>query len=165
MGGKDADTVDFVTARPSRTAHTDEEAVRDAVPSPVTEVGYALRQNDENGEWLELWRREDWMVDDDPTGGGKYTLVYDRIRRFNLLYFPIPEQNVEGKGSEEWDTRLQNSLPYAIVLDIEFDVEGATGGEDEEAIGSISRIITLKGAYNVKPAAPPGQGTPPPAGG
>ncbi len=159
-GGKEADAVDFVTCRPSRTAHLEDETARDNMPSPITEVGYACRVNDENPDYLELWRREDWFVDDDPVRGGKYTLIYDRIRRFSLLYFPIPEENVDAKGLEEWDSRAKGKLPYAIVLEIEFDVDdpAAKSAKTDDTTERITRIIILKNAYNVAPATPPGQG-------
>ena len=162
VGGKDADHVDFVTSRPSRMAQLDEERVQDPVPSPLTEVGYALRVSDENSDYLELYRREDWFVDDNPVRGGKYTLVYDKVTKFDLLYFPIPEENLDGKGRKDWDTRVQGKLPYAIVLEISFDAEEHEGEEIEETEEHISRIIVLKGAYNVAPQSAPGQGEPKP---
>lgn len=163
VGGKDADHVDFVTSRPSRMAQLEEERVQDPVPSPLTEVGYALRVSDENSDYLELYRREDWFVDDNPVRGGKYTLVYDKITKFDLLYFPIPEENVDGKGVKDWDTRVKKKLPYAIVLEIAFDAEVHEGDEIEESEEQISRIIVLKGAYNVAAKSAPGQGNPAPA--
>ena len=158
IGGKEADAVDFVTARPSRTAHMSDDQARDNIPSPLTEVGYALRPNDKNSDWNELWRREDYFVDGNPVKGGKYSLVYDKIRRFNLKYYPIPEENVDAEGSEEWDSRAKGKIPYAIVLQLEFDVEEQAPGAEDEGRETISRIIILKGAYNVKHAPPPGQG-------
>ena len=164
IGGKEADAVDFVTARPSRTAHMSDDQARDNIPSPLTEVGYALRVNDRNSEYLELWRREDWFVDDNPVRGGKYTLIYDRIKTFHLQYFPIPEENVSGEGVDEWDTRAKGRLPYAIVLDIRFEVDEEKkstrrrGRQDEEDTERIRRIVVLKGAYNVaRQTAAPGQ--------
>ena len=163
VGGKDADHVDFVTSRPSKLAQLEEERSDDPVASPLTEVGYALRVSDENSDYLELYRREDWFVDDNPVRGGKYTLLYDKILKFDLLYFPIPEENVDGKGLKDWDTRVKKKLPYAIVLEIEFDAqERLEGTADEEEPEKISRIIVLKGAYNVAPQEAPGQGNPNP---
>jgi prepilin-type N-terminal cleavage/methylation domain-containing protein len=160
VAGKEADSVDFVTARPSRGAHMEDEQARDQIPSPLTEVGYALRPNDENSDWLELWRREDWYVDGEPTKGGKYTLVYDKITRFNLQYFPIPEKNTDDKGLEEWNSAAKGELPYAIVLELEFDVEERNPDLEDLERETVSRIIILKAAYNVEPPAPPGQGNP-----
>ena len=55
VGGKDADHVDFVTSRPSRMAAASRRtASRMRCPSPLTEVGYALRVSDENSDYLEL---------------------------------------------------------------------------------------------------------------
>jgi hypothetical protein len=123
-------------------------------------VGYALRQNDQEADYLELWRREDWFVDDNPVRGGKYSLVYDRITTFNLQYFPIPEENVDGRGTDEWDTRVKKKLPYAIVLDVRFHVDdgGAEPARKDRDEGEerIRRIIVLKNAYNVARAAAPG---------
>jgi len=82
--------------------------------SPLTEVGYACRVNDEDSDYLELWRREDYFVDDKPTDGGHYTLVYDRIRTFRLRYYPIPEEAQVKEGLEEWDSGLKKGIPYAI---------------------------------------------------
>jgi hypothetical protein len=167
LGGMEADAIDFVTARPSRTAQMDPDAPKDAPPSPITEVGYALRVSEKNPDYLELWRREDWFVDDNPVRGGKYSLIYDRITTFNLQYFPIPEENLDGRGTDEWDTRAKKKLPYAIVLDVRFHVD--EGGDPErnrkdreEGEERIRRIIVLKNAYNVARPAAPGQGGPRP---
>jgi len=163
IAGMDADSIDFVTSRPSRTAQFEEDALRDPVASPLTEVGYALLVNEENSDYLKLYRREDWFVDDDPVKGGKYTLIYDKITKFDLMYFPIPEENVDGEALKEWDTRTKGKLPYAIVLEIEFEVEDKEeqrrNNREEEATETISRIILLKGAYNVaRQTNAPGQG-------
>lgn len=156
--GMDADVIDFVTARPSRAAQADEDALRDAPPSPITEVGYALRANDENSDYLELYRREDWFIDDNPVRGGKYTLLYNKITKFSLQYFDIPEQNVDGKPLDEWDTRVKKKLPYAVVLEISLDVdEPSENDRRDESQEHISRIILLKGAYNVARKPPAGQ--------
>jgi prepilin-type N-terminal cleavage/methylation domain-containing protein len=155
VSGKDADSVDFVTARPSRAARS--EDTRDPVPSPLTEVGYALRPNPDNPDLLELWRREDWFVDEDPVRGGQYTRVYDKITSFHLTYYPTPEENTDDKGSDEWDSRLRNKLPYAIILEVSFVVDTPDGGQTEESEEFIFRILTLKGAYSVKRKSPTGQ--------
>lgn len=159
IGGMEADSIDFVTARRSRTAHTVEGESRELPPSPVTEVGYALRQNDSNPEWMELWRREDWFVDDDPLSGGKYSPIYDKIRKFEMFYFPIPELQTDPKGLEEWDSRLKGSIPYAIFLEIKFDVESQRpDGDYEDTSEFVSRIIILRNAYSIKREGAPGQG-------
>ena len=155
LAGKDADRVAFVTARTTRTVGVEEDGQRRAEDrtSPLTEVGYACRINDEDSDFLELWRREDYFVDDKPTDGGHYTLVYDRIRTFQLRYFPIPEEAQNEEGLEEWDSAIKRGIPYAILLRIEFYIEEPDAGErkrrDDEDFETIQRIILLRGAYSV----------------
>ena len=165
VGGMDADSIHFVTARPSRGVGSEEDDRRNRIPSPITEVGYAVRRNEVESEYLEVWRREDWFVDDNPVRGGRYTLIYDKITTFHLQYFPIPEENVSGEGVDEWDTRVKGRLPYAIVLDIKFEVEDKEERDRrdrEEEVERIRRIIVLKNAYNVarKTQQAPGQNQP-----
>ena len=159
--GKEADSVQFITARRSRLAGLEDASARtgEEPVSPLSEVGYALRANDieGDGQWLELWRREDFFVDDDPTKGGAYTLVYDKIRKFDLAYYPTPDKSREREGLEEWDSRLKHGVPYAILMTIWLDV-----GETDDAVGEerdphkIVRIILLRSAYNVRWATPEG---------
>lgn len=154
-GGRDADQVQFITARTTRVAGSgsDSQRQQNEIQSPLTEVGYALRVNEREGggEWLELWRREDYFVDVDPVNGGVYTLIYDKIRRFNLRYYPTPETSTNKEGFEEWDSRLRHGLPYAIILEMELDVlKDEEGFEDRTEPHRITRIILIRGAYNVR---------------
>jgi len=166
--GMDADRVAFVTARRTRTVGSDEDGAERGQDreSPLTEVGYACRPNPKFGQWLELYRREDYFVDAKPTEGGFYTLVYDKIRSFRLRYFPIPEEHFEKEGGlEDWDSAQKKGIPYAILLKIEFDVREPVEGEEyeEDKIDPIHRIILLRGGYNVAwgdaaaPAGAPGR--------
>ncbi len=173
MAGMDADRFAFVTARRTRTVGIEEDGARrgDERESPLTETGYACRVNPNNPRWLELWRREDYFVDDRPTEGGRYTLIYDKIRAFRLRYFPIPEEHTgEGEGLEEWDSRIKKGIPYAILMKIEFDTEEPLTGEAEERPPEqIYRLLLLRPAYNLPVGGPgtpaPGpEGTPPPGG-
>ncbi len=154
--GKDADQVHFITARPSRVASIEDGSTTQRQgqrASPLTEVGYAFRINDEDGDglWLEMWRREDYFVDSNPTEGGVYSMVYDKIRSFSLRYYPPPDESTEKSGLDEWDSRIRKSLPYAIILEMQLDVENRTTeiGEDRQA-HHVTRIILLRGAYNVR---------------
>lgn len=143
-----AGRVDFITARTSRLAQLEES---NAVVgyAPLVEVGYAPRRNEGGGKgrWIELWRRESYFVDDNPTEGGKYDLIYDKLRKFSLRYYNLPEERAEGDdGTEEWDTKIQHKLPYAISLEFEYDVRE---NDDPEPHGKVRRIILLAGARSV----------------
>lgn len=145
VNGKDADRIDFVAARPVRSVVLDEEnAAEDQAHAELGEVGYAFRPRDD-GRYIELWRREDPYVDDDPTSGGKYSLIYDRVRSFKITYFDRPSE-AQGKssGQEEWDSRQKRRVPYAIVVDITFDAEEADNDKRDEEPERLRRIFLLK---------------------
>ncbi len=154
LAGMDADRVSFITARRTRTIGSEDDGQRsnDARESPLTEVGYACRPNPKHAHWLELWRREDYFVDQAPTEGGYYTQVYDKIRNFRMRYYPTPEEAVDREGLEEWDSAQKKGIPYAILMKIEFDVSEPVEGSEyvKDNIDPIHRIILLRGGYNVK---------------
>ncbi len=149
-GVGDADRVDFITARTSRVAQL-EESNSTVGNAPLVEVGYAPRPNETTSKvkWIELWRRESYFVDDNPTEGGMYDLIYDKIRKFDLKYYNLPEERAkDDQGLAEWDTKLLHKLPYAVVLQLEYDVrEPANSGDEPQ--GKVRRILLLPGARNV----------------
>ncbi len=156
LAGMDADRVDFITTRPGRLTGADDDGQQreQDKTSPLSEVGYACRVNEDDrlGRWLELWRREDYFIDDDPTAGGMYSLVYDKIRTFDLRYFPTPDRSQTREGLEEWDSRLKHGVPYAILMKIELDVteRTETSKGEETQPHKIYRIILLRAAYGVR---------------
>jgi prepilin-type N-terminal cleavage/methylation domain-containing protein len=144
VNGKDADRIDFVTARTARSVVLDEESTaEEKAQAELAEVGYAFRARDD-GRYLELWRREDPYVDDDPTTGGKYSLIYDRVRSFKITYFDRPSEAQGPNGQEEWDSRQKRRVPYAIVVDITFDAEEADNDKRDEEPERLRRIFLLK---------------------
>lgn len=144
VGGKDADRLDFLTARPARSVPLDEEnRSEDAPQAALAEVGYAFRQRDD-GRYLELWRREDPYVDDDPSTGGRYTLIYDRIVSCNLTYYDRPSETKNKEGLEEWDSRTKKRVPYAIILELTFDAEERDPAKEGEEPEKLVRIFLLK---------------------
>lgn len=144
VGGRDADRIDFITARTGRTVPLDEDnRAEDAPQAQLCEVGYALRQS-ETGRHLELWRREDPYVDDDPVNGGSYTLVYDRIRELSWTFFDRPGETQDTKGQEEWDSRVRKRVPYALILQLTFDVEEVEDPRREPEPEKVVRIFLLK---------------------
>jgi general secretion pathway protein J len=147
VGSFDGDRVDFVTARLARSVPLEEGARQDddTQRPALSEVGYALRPRDD-GTGNELWRREDPYVDDDPTNGGSYSLIYDRVRDFNLTYFDRPgvNQKARDKGAEDWDSRIKKRVPYAIILQMTFDAVESDDPRDEGEPERIVRIFLLK---------------------
>jgi len=154
--GKDGDRIDFLTCRRSRRAEL-EDTNQAQVNAPLVEVGYACRPNEKYPDLLELWRREDYFADDDPTDGGKYDLVYDRIRKFDLEFYAPPnnDERTSDEGLKEWDTKVTKKLPYAIVVKLEYDIRLPTG--DRKGLGapqgSVRRIILLTPSRSIPPEA------------
>ncbi len=150
VAGADGDRVDFLTSRTNRVA-TLEDASGPTAESPLGEVGYACRASDTHPGLLELWRREDYFVDDDPTDGGTYSMVYDRLKSFDLRYYPLPEENTEKDGFPEWDSRTLKKVPYAIILTMHYylkDVEDLRGRDAPEP-QKVLRILLLKPARSL----------------
>jgi hypothetical protein len=120
VSGLDADRIDFVTTTnglipirgdDSRFLHAD-----------VNEVGYCLRPNPENNDFLEMYRRESFGVDDEPFSGGHYTFLHDRIVAFDIRVFErdgIDEEEIESWGT---DADEGTGLPARIEIDLALEL-------------------------------------------
>lgn len=132
IGGADADRIDFLVYRRSTRPHLD--FVREEkIYSPLVEVGYRLRQNRTIGDFMELYRREDFLHDEEPFKDGENTLLYDRILRFELLYYERPE--IDPTWEDEWDSHEMEALPYAIELRMELEVQPRRSMESLAILG------------------------------
>ncbi len=116
--GADADRLDMLVAGRTRLGF-DVPNVGESVHAPLAEVGYRLRANPLRNDFLELYRREDPLVDNDPWRDGAYALLYDRVVSFNLRYAAKPDYNV--LWEEDWDSEQREALPFAI--DVYFEIE------------------------------------------
>ena len=137
----------------------------------ISEVGYAFRARDDGRDGLELWRREDPYVDDDPTNGGKYSLIYDRVRECTITYYPRPTQAKAGgqggdpNGEPDWDSRLKKRVPYAIIVELSFfaNEPDPNSARNEEEPEKLVRIFLLKPGNEMAldwPTGGPATGTP-----
>ncbi len=128
-----ADRIDFLTDLSSShkvrdpLAGQDEDAA--SISSDVTEVGYRLRPRQDGSEYLELYRREDLYVDEEPLDGGDYELLHDKVSRFEITY--LDELGEEAEELEEWDMEEKKKLPAAIVIDLELQSNPALVGDFE----------------------------------
>ena len=123
VSGYDADRISLVAQVPSTSALVDKERW---IYSAVNEVGYTLTQNPENPDFLILWRREDYHVDDKPLEGGKGTPLYRRITGFNVTYYDKLGEDAD--ELEQWDSEKEKRLPAALVIDLELEVEPRSQG-------------------------------------
>ena len=139
--GADADQIDFVCQRRSTIPFRD--PVRNAeVYAPLTEVGYRLRLNPRLGDFLELYRREDFFEDDKPYEDGEFTLLYDRILNFDVRYYERPE--VDPVWEDEWDSTERQGLPFAIEVRMELEIQPRRSAESLGILGSNRSRLTFE---------------------
>lgn len=178
IAGADADWMDFLVRRQSMRPIVDFKLNRE-VSSPLNEVGYRLRMNPNSRDFMEIYRREDFMADDEPFKDGTFTLLYDRVTNFDVRYFKKPE--LDPPWEEEWDSREMQALPYAIQIDLELEIQPRRSTESLGILGAnkarleFGELITIpeetrwvfrqrlhpvipEPAEDTGPAAGPGQG-------
>lgn len=144
-GGKDGTEMRFVTSRNSIL-------FLDGVQSDITEVGYKVERNKQPGsrQLYTLYRREDFLMDDEPLEGGLWIPVADNIVEFQCTFFDLPdlerESDIElpdmllgedaSEELDEWD-KEDRYLPYAvkIVLTVDIREEDSRNDEESEAVG------------------------------
>lgn len=100
MLGQDGDSIDFITTTDSLLWTYDGDR---AVRADINEVGYRLRTSPENDDFLEIYRREDFGLDEDePYDGGGYMFLHDRIKSFDILAYA--EDGIDAEEFEDWNT-------------------------------------------------------------
>lgn len=106
--------------------------------APYAEVSYMLKTNPDNPDLLELWRREDPLIDKDMTRGGNYQLLTDRVRSFNVTYYE--ELGREAEPLDVWDSNERGILPRVIKIELEIERRSDTfnklSGVEVDDIGS-----------------------------
>jgi type II secretion system protein J len=124
VGSFEADRMDFLT-----TTHA-VGYVLDSHNQPrkptICEVGYWLKQNPRYRDLMELWRREDPMVDQDILTQGSFQLVHDRIKSFKITYYKTLGN--EAEPLLEWNSSTDDMLPRRIK--IEFTIERRRGSSN-----------------------------------
>ncbi|HYC76718.1 MAG TPA: prepilin-type N-terminal cleavage/methylation domain-containing protein, partial [Planctomycetota bacterium] len=146
LNGGEADGLSFVTATQCQigepelksgifVGHEGERERR----SFMTEVQYVCRRNPDDPGKLELWRREDFYVDDSIHDGGIYRLLYDRVLEFKLEYVARDEGGTAGGGlaggakgvdqmrQDGWNSIEEKLLPRAVIATV-----GIYARENEE---------------------------------
>jgi prepilin-type N-terminal cleavage/methylation domain-containing protein len=111
ISGERADFFHFLTTTNSSFAIRQRDQ---AVRSDLTEVSYVLRQNPVNPELLELWRRQDFHIDEEIAEGGVYELIYSRIKAFQITYFSDLWEDAE--RLDDWDASKRGRFPAAMEI-------------------------------------------------
>jgi prepilin-type N-terminal cleavage/methylation domain-containing protein len=82
--GFDADSLDFVSSTDSLALHAEDDRF---VRADANEVGYRLKSSSTSEQFLEIYRREAYGIDDDPFEGGTFMLLHDRVKGFDVQCF------------------------------------------------------------------------------
>ena len=115
--GLDSDSLDFVTSTDSLIlVPLPDRHVR----SDTNEVGYRLRPNPENDDFLEIYRRESFGVDDEPFEGGGFTFLHDRVKQFDIQVFV--EDGPDADVFDDWDPENEEQ-PLPLRLQISLTLE------------------------------------------
>ncbi len=144
INGMDADRISLVSATQRSTSALvlNRHGSDKVIFSNVNEVGYTLTANKENPDFLVLWRREDFYVDDDPLKGGKAIKLYQRVRGFNIAYYGSLEKDAERK--DDWDLEKEKHLPAAMEITLSLEVEPRNVGDFVSAEELERRQYTFK---------------------
>ncbi len=126
------------------------------VRSDLTEVGYYVKENQDTG-LNSLYRREDFSVDKRPDEGGMGVRMTDRLVSFRVWYYDRPKKEDDPEAYEKvvdrdsptvedsWDSAEQESLPYAVRIEIVLDVTptDAYNRKQERRLGVYETVVRL----------------------
>lgn len=141
--GLDADSIDFVATTNSAVIEKQSGADR-FVRADLNEVGYRLRANPLQDDFLELWRREDFGVDEEPFDGGNFSFLHERVKGFNIEVFE--EDGPEAEPLESWGTKDDEHSGIPARIEIEITVELAPRLVRETLIPT-KREVTFRRIY------------------
>ncbi len=113
--GREFTRIRFHAARPARF-HRSIEPEQDP---GLHELGYWVRRSQDDGDTLELMRREDFYLDDDMDDGGISVVLADRIEHFLVEFLPADATGAVETWQTRWDSPNQNDagrMPGAIRL-------------------------------------------------
>lgn len=142
VNGQDADRIDFVTTTDSLVVNLSDGS--ENVRADVNEVGYMMRPNRDNDEFLEVYRREDFGVDEEPFNGGSYIFLSDQVKGFNIEVFTEDGPDAEpydGWGEISGDEELIG-LPAWIRLSLTVELKPRIDRESMDFSGRDRRTMT-----------------------
>jgi prepilin-type N-terminal cleavage/methylation domain-containing protein len=120
LTGYDADTLDFVSSTNSLAPWREHEN-EDFRRADFNEVGYRLRPNPDSDDFLEIYRREDFGIDDEPFDGGGFSLLHDRVKGFDIEVYS--EDGPDAEPIESWSSEDDENVGLPTRIDIELTLE------------------------------------------
>lgn len=142
--GLDADSLDFVSSTQSLTPvliNAQDRYVR----ADYNEVGYVLRPNPSDDNFLELYRRESLGVDEEPFDAGQYTFLHDRVKHFDVKLFD--EDGPDAEPLETWcavQGDEHSGLPKRIEIELTLELAPRIMREQLEIAPVDKRTMTYK---------------------
>jgi prepilin-type N-terminal cleavage/methylation domain-containing protein len=118
--GFDSDSLDFVTTTDSLSIRTENDRF---VRADANEVGYRLRPSPDNDQFLEMYRREGYGVDDKPFEGGNFLFLHDRVKGFDVQCFD--EDGIDAEPIDEWGVQENDEhigLPARIEISLTLEL-------------------------------------------
>jgi prepilin-type N-terminal cleavage/methylation domain-containing protein len=159
LSGRPADAISFITA--SRTYQPEiYNGDEDRRHSYLNEVAYLLKRGPGQTPFLELWRREDFFVDDRPHAEGDFVLLYDKVFSLDLWFVARDPMSAEGvAGSREkdaeqmlqegWNSIEEAGLPRAVQIVLTIFAQDSDAsvmerlGEGDARLYTFKRYVTL----------------------
>ena len=142
LAGLDGDSLDFVASSKSRVPiAVDERFAR----SPLCEIGYRLRVRQDDDQFLEIWRREQFGVDDDPFEGGDFQYLHERVKSLDIQCFA--EDGPDAEPIEDWGTERAEEnigLPARIEVTLTLELAPRLVNEQVLMLGQDRRTLTYK---------------------
>ncbi|MAB80703.1 MAG: hypothetical protein CMJ89_15235 [Planctomycetes bacterium] len=145
LSGFDADTIDFITTVDSLQPFR-ENSSEDFRRADINEVGYHLRRRPDADDFLELYRRESFGMDDEPFTGGSFGLLHDRVKGLEIEVYE--EDGPDAEPVDSWGDTGDESTGVPNRIEIELTLELAPRLVREQLIIdrrtiSYKRIIRL----------------------
>ncbi|MCY2961509.1 MAG: hypothetical protein NTY35_15205 [Planctomycetota bacterium] len=142
LAGLDGDSIDFVASAKSRVpVAIDERFAR----SPLCEIGYRLRVRQDDDQFLEIWRREQFGVDEDPFEGGEYQYLHERVKALDIQSFA--EDGPDAEPIEDWGTEKAEEnigLPARIEVTLTLELAPRLVNEQISFLPTDRRTLTYK---------------------
>jgi prepilin-type N-terminal cleavage/methylation domain-containing protein len=141
--GLDGDSIDFVTTTNSKVMiQVDRRLVR----SDTNEVGYRLRPNPTAADqFLEIYRREAFGVDEDPFEDGRFMFLHDRVKSFDVQCFAKDgrdEQPIDEWGGEREPENI--GLPARIEITLVLELAPRVVNEQLLILPNDRRTLTYQ---------------------
>lgn len=140
--GFDADSLDFVTTTDSLSLHAEDDRF---VRADENEVGYRLKSSPTSEQFLEIYRREAYGIDDDPFEGGTFMLLHDRVKGFDIQCFA--KDGPDEQPLAEWAAAANDQnigLPARIEITLTLELAPRLVNEQLRIAPVDRRTMTYK---------------------